>query len=153
MVSVSALSYCDYNEHIHLYVCWNASSGWDIHDQLYSRELLISNKTNGYRDVIALIDLSTYRRIPWEDNVPFFLVSFLDPETKQPLCACPRNTLKRAIATASRQGWECFAGVEYEVKIEYTSISALDSRIPVFPIQWWFMVVRTQAFKPHWCCL
>ncbi|KAH8117377.1 glutamine synthetase/guanido kinase [Phellopilus nigrolimitatus] len=88
--------------------------GWDIHDQIYSRELLISNKSNGYRDVIASIDLSTYRRIPWEGNVPFFLVSFFDPDTKEPLCACPRNTLRKAIKKAEVKGWDCFAGVEYE---------------------------------------
>ena len=45
-------------------------SGWDIHDQVYSRELLISNKSNGYRDILAVIDLSTFRRIPWENNSP-----------------------------------------------------------------------------------
>ncbi|THH07300.1 hypothetical protein EW145_g3481 [Phellinidium pouzarii] len=88
--------------------------GWDMHDQVYSRELLISNKSNGYRDVIASIDLMTYRRIPWEGNVPFFLVSFLDPETKEPLCACPRNTLRKAVKKAEAKGWDCFAGVEYE---------------------------------------
>lgn len=93
------------------------NSGWDIHDQTYSRELLISNRGNGYRDVIAKIDLSTYRRIPWEGNVPFFLVSFLDPETKEPICACPRGTLLRAMKRAELRNWECVAGVEYEVSI------------------------------------
>jgi len=44
----------------------------------------------------------------------FFLVSFLDPETREPLCACPRSTLKKAVATAESKGWECFAGVEFE---------------------------------------
>ena len=92
-------------------------SGWDIHDQTYSRELLISNRGNGYRDVIASIDLSTYRRIPWEGNAPFFLVSFLDPETKEPICACPRGTLLRAMKKAETRGWECVAGVEYEASI------------------------------------
>jgi glutamine synthetase len=91
------------------------SSGWDIHDQVYSRELLISNRGNGYRDVLAIIDLSTYRRIPWENNVPFFLVSFLDPDTKAPLCACPRGLLKTTVDRATSKGWEAVAGVEYEV--------------------------------------
>lgn len=51
-------------------------SGWDMHDTVYPNELLISNRANGYRDLLAVIDLTTYRRIPWENNVPFFLVSF-----------------------------------------------------------------------------
>ncbi|EED85272.1 predicted protein [Postia placenta Mad-698-R] len=88
--------------------------GWDIHDTVYSRELLISNRANGYRDLLAIIDLSTYRRIPWEHNVPFFLVSFLDPDTKEPICADPRGVLKQVVERAGSKGWQCYAGCEYE---------------------------------------
>jgi glutamine synthetase len=91
-------------------------SGWDLHDVVYSRELLISNQANGYRDILASIDLSTYRRIPWENNVPLFLVSFLDPDTKEPICACPRGVLKKAVEKAEKSGWQCYAGVEFEVR-------------------------------------
>ena len=90
-------------------------SGWDIHDTVYSRELLISNRANGYRDLLAVIDLSTYRRIPWEDNVPFFLVSFLDPTTRQPLTIDPRGILRITMERAEEIGRQCIAGVEYEV--------------------------------------
>jgi glutamine synthetase len=82
---------------------------------VYSRELLISNRANGYRDIVASIDLSTYRRIPWENDVPFFLISFFDPDTKQPLSVDPRGTLRSVTERASTMGWECYAGVEYEV--------------------------------------
>ncbi|KZT71303.1 glutamine synthetase/guanido kinase [Daedalea quercina L-15889] len=88
--------------------------GWDIHDTVYSKELLISNRANGYRDLLASIDLSTYRRIPWENNVPFFLVSFLDPDTKQPICADPRGVLKQVVDRAANKGWQCYAGCEFE---------------------------------------
>jgi len=88
--------------------------GWDINDGVYSRELLISNKKNGYKDIIASIDLSTYRRIPWENNVPFFLVYFLDPVTGQPLSVDPRGILKITMERAEKMGRQCFAGVEYE---------------------------------------
>lgn len=90
-------------------------SGWDLHDTVYSRELLISNSGNGYRDLIAAIDLSTFRRIPWEKDVPFFLVSFLDPETKEPVSVCPRSVLKKLVGKAEQSGWQCIAGMEYEV--------------------------------------
>ncbi|KZO97902.1 glutamine synthetase/guanido kinase [Calocera viscosa TUFC12733] len=90
--------------------------GWDMHDTVYPKELLISNKANGYRDLLAKIDLSTYRRIPWEGDVPFFLVSFLDPETREPLFADPRSVIKKAMDQASSKGWECMAGAEYEVR-------------------------------------
>lgn len=88
--------------------------GWDIHDTVYPRELLISNRANGYRDIIASIDLSTYRRIPWENNVPFFLVSFLDPDTKEPICADPRGVLRQVVTKAQSKGWSAIAGCEYE---------------------------------------
>ncbi|OCK90005.1 glutamine synthetase/guanido kinase [Cenococcum geophilum 1.58] len=88
--------------------------GWDMHDQTYFRELKISNKENGYRDVIAVPDLSSFRRIPWENNMPFFLVSFLDPDTHASLSACPRSLLKRAVDKLAGNGLAAMAGAEYE---------------------------------------
>ena len=76
---------------------------------------MISNKANGYRDILASIDLSSFRTIPWENHVPFFLVSFLDPDTKQPIVVDPRGILKITTDRAGDAGYECFSGVEYEV--------------------------------------
>jgi glutamine synthetase len=84
--------------------------GWDMHDQTYFRELKISNAENGYHDIIAVPDLSTYRRIPWEDDVPFFLVSFFDPDTGKPVSACPRGLLKTAVEKLQTKGWGAMAG-------------------------------------------
>jgi glutamine synthetase len=86
--------------------------GWDMHDQTYFRELGVSNKENGYRDLIAVPDLSSFRRIPWENDVPFFLVSFLDPDTKSTLSACPRSLLKRAVDKLKDNGYGAMAGGE-----------------------------------------
>ncbi|KAB2570539.1 hypothetical protein BFW01_g11335 [Lasiodiplodia theobromae] len=88
--------------------------GWDMHDQTYFKELKISNAENGYRDVIAVPDLSSYRRIPWENNVPFFLVSFFDPDTKESISACPRSLLQRTVDKLKAQGMGAMAGAEYE---------------------------------------
>ncbi|RMZ83645.1 hypothetical protein DV738_g867, partial [Chaetothyriales sp. CBS 135597] len=88
--------------------------GWDMHDLTYFRELKISNKDNGYRDLIAKIDLASYRRIPWENNLPFFLVSFHDPDTQQPICACPRSLLRTTLAKVHDAGYGALAGAEYE---------------------------------------
>lgn len=84
--------------------------GWDQHDMTYYKELSISNKDNGYRDLVAIPDLRTFRRIPWEKNVPFVLVSFLDPDTRQPVCACPRGLLRNATAKAEAAGYRAMAG-------------------------------------------
>lgn len=88
--------------------------GWDMHDAPYTRELNISNKENGYRDLIAVPDLGSFRRIPWEDWVPLFLVNFLDPDTMEPLVACPRSLLKRTVDKIRKEGIKPMAGAEYE---------------------------------------
>ena len=83
--------------------------GWDMHDQTYFKELKISNKENGYRDIVAEIDLKTFRRIPWEDNVPFFLCSFREPEGGK-LSACPRSLLETAVEKIDKAGYGALAG-------------------------------------------
>ena len=84
--------------------------GWDMHDLMYTKELKVSTKENGYRDLIAKIDLASFRRIPWENNVPFFLVSFHDPDTDEPLMACPRSLLKRQLDKLGKEGYGAMAG-------------------------------------------
>ncbi|KAI1824965.1 hypothetical protein F4861DRAFT_530577 [Xylaria intraflava] len=88
--------------------------GWDMHDLLYMNELKISNKENGYHDLIAVPDLNSFRRIPWEDDIPFFLVSFFDPDSKAPVCADPRGLLKTTVDKLRQKGYDAMAGVEFE---------------------------------------
>jgi glutamine synthetase len=94
--------------------------GWDMHDQTYFRELAISNKENGYRDLIAIPDLSSFRRIPWEDNVPFFLISFHDPDTNSSLSACPRSLLKRTVEKLAKNGYGAMAGGQHDWELPHT---------------------------------
>jgi glutamine synthetase len=93
--------------------------GWDMHDQTYFKELAISNKENGYRDLIAIPDLSSFRRIPWENNVPFFLISFHDPDTNETLSACPRSLLKRAVEKLEKEGYGAMAGGTFKHSFHY----------------------------------
>ncbi|CCU82270.1 glutamine synthase [Blumeria hordei DH14] len=88
--------------------------GWDMHDRMYSKELKICSARNGCNDILARPDLSTFRRIPWEDNIPFFLVTFIDPVTVKPIIACPRGLLKCTINNLKTQGIQAMAGVEIE---------------------------------------
>lgn len=83
--------------------------GWDMHDQTYFKELKISNAENGYRDIVAKVDLSSFRRMPWEDNVPFFLCSFREPEGGK-LSACPRSLLETAVEKIEKKGMGALAG-------------------------------------------
>jgi len=83
--------------------------GWDMHDKTYFKELQVSNAGNGYRDITARVDLSSFRRIPWENDVPFFLVSFDDFDGGS-LSACPRNLLAKVAAKIQTTGMEALAG-------------------------------------------
>lgn len=94
--------------------------GWDINDSTYIRELLVSNKANGYHDILARIDLRTYRRLAWEKNMAFFLVEFYDPDLNNGetrLGACPRGLLESVTQKMEQhgEGWKCMAGSEFEV--------------------------------------
>lgn len=84
--------------------------GWDMHDQTYIKELKISNKENGYRDISAKIDLGSFRRIPWENNIPLFLLDFFDPDTWKSLSACPRSLLHRAVNKLKTHKLSAMAG-------------------------------------------
>jgi glutamine synthetase len=87
--------------------------GWDMHDMTYMRELKISNKDNGYHDITAVVDLKSFRRIPWENNIPFFLVSFIDPDTGESVSACPRSFLARQLDKLKEKGFGAMAGGMY----------------------------------------
>ena len=54
--------------------------GWDAADTAYDNATVTGWHT-GYPDAIATIDLHTFRQIPWENDLPFFLAEL--NETKQ----------------------------------------------------------------------
>ena len=51
--------------------------GWDANDLAYDNAQYTGWHT-GYPDAKARIDLNTFRKIPWENGVPFFLGDFVD---------------------------------------------------------------------------
>jgi glutamine synthetase len=88
--------------------------GWDMHDKTYIEELKVSNLENGYRDLIAVPDLQTFRRIPWENDIPFFFLSFFDPDTNEPISACPRGLVHTQLQKLKGHGYDAMAGYEIE---------------------------------------
>ena len=92
--------------------------GWDSGDQTYDNSSY-TGWQNGYPDAEVRIDLSTYRRIPWEDGRPFFLGDFVQPGTAgngvpEPLEVCPRQVLHRVIDRSRALGYEAQVGMEFE---------------------------------------
>jgi glutamine synthetase len=86
--------------------------GWDSQDQCYDNAQL-TGWQHGFPDALARIDLATYRTVPWDGGVPFFLGDFVAPDGG-PHPACPRQLLKRVLARAEKMGFAAMVGSEYE---------------------------------------
>ena len=86
--------------------------GWDSSDVAYDNATYTGWHT-GYPDAQARIDLNTFREVPWDDDVPFFLADFVD-EKEGPLGVCPRSLLKTVKAKAEKMGYRAFFSQEFE---------------------------------------
>jgi glutamine synthetase len=84
----------------------NVVFGWDSSDVCYDNVKYTGWHT-GYPDALAKIDLDTFRRVPWDDQTPFFLGDFENG-------VCPRQLLKSVIARCEKAGYRPSAGMEYE---------------------------------------
>lgn len=87
----------------------DAVVGWDSHDQLYDGAQLSGGHT-GYRDAPVSLDLSTVRRLPFEENTALVLGNFQGSYAE----ACSRTILKRVAERAQSLGFSATAALEYE---------------------------------------
>jgi glutamine synthetase len=90
----------------------NVVFGWDAADVCYDNSKY-TGWHSGYPDAEARLALETFRRVPWDDEVPFMLADFVDADGS-PLEICPRQTLKRVIAKAEARGFSPSVGCEFE---------------------------------------
>jgi glutamine synthetase len=86
--------------------------GWDSSDVCYDNSTL-TGWQHGFPDALARLDLDTYRRVPWDGSVPFFLGEFVKPDGS-PSPICPRQTLKRVLKRAAKLGVLPMCGMEFE---------------------------------------
>jgi glutamine synthetase len=86
----------------------SAIFGWDVHDELYETELEICSKKTGYADFIAVPDLASYRRIPWEDNIAFFLLEFYRDGKR--IAPDPRGLMKTVTEKLAANGTMAMSG-------------------------------------------
>jgi glutamine synthetase len=111
--------------------------GWDSGDQAYDNGAFTGWHT-GYPDAMAVIDPATFRRVPWEGGLPFFLADFRAGSagagtaeggggTKagvgsaagadgvgDALPVCPRGLLKKVVQQAAAEGYTAFFSQEFE---------------------------------------
>jgi len=93
-VAESGLGFCD------------VIFGWDSADALYDNASVTGWHT-GYPDAHATVDLSTYRRIPWEEATAAFLLDFEMPVS-------PRGVLQKVEQKARAMGFSVKCASEYE---------------------------------------
>ena len=86
--------------------------GWDMADQAYDNTSYTGWHT-GYPDAKVKLSLSSFRKIPWENDLPFFLGEFID-DAGNPLEVCPRQLLQKIIAQATESGFEAKCSQEFE---------------------------------------
>jgi glutamine synthetase len=91
----------------------NVVLGWDSSDVCYDNVRYTGWHT-GYPDAQVKLDLSTYRNVPWDGGVPFFLGDFVADDGAAPLPICPRQLLKKVVKRAADMGFSAAFGLEFE---------------------------------------
>lgn len=86
--------------------------GWDSNDAC-NNNIELTGWHTGYPDRPAKVDLSTFRTIPWQDNIPLFLADFSNPDGTG-LPACSRSLLKKISAECESMGYHPEFAQEFE---------------------------------------
>jgi glutamine synthetase len=130
--------------------------GWDSADVCYDNSSYTGWHT-GYPDAIASLDLSTARKVPWDNNIPFFLGDFCTSEGN-PLDICPRQLLKKVIAKAEKMGFKAFFGMEFEwfnfKETPHTLAEKLyTAPVPLTPGMFGYSILRSSLNQPFFNAL
>jgi glutamine synthetase len=86
--------------------------GWDSSDATYDN-VELTGWQSGYPDKLCYIDLETFRMIPWQDNVPFFIADYSGPKNVD-MSACPRTLLKKVVKQCDDMGYHAEFAQEFE---------------------------------------
>ncbi len=90
----------------------NVVFGWDMADVAYENSAY-TGWHSGYPDAPVRIDVTSFRAIPWENNIPFFLCELIDAPSNS-AAVCPRGLLKGLISQAEKAGFSPFFSQEFE---------------------------------------
>ncbi|MCV9387746.1 glutamine synthetase family protein [Reichenbachiella ulvae] len=118
--------------------------GWDSADKLYNKSS-ITGWERGFPDGIAKIDLESFRPIPWDNDVPFFLADYSAGDKME--AVCPRSLLKKIVTKAEGMGYFPQYALEFEWfnfhKSEANNQSALKPQPqPIFDGMFGYSLVR-----------
>ncbi len=120
--------------------------GWDMADVCYDNTDFTGWHT-GYPDAKARIDLSTFRKIPYENDIPFFLGEFIYDDGS-PSEICPRQLLKKVLNECQNMGFQPYFSQEFEwFNFEETPQSANEKGFhqlkPISPGMFGYSILRS----------
>ena len=126
--------------------------GWDSNDVLYDN-VKITGWHTGYPDQQCRIDLSTFRIIPWQDNIPFFIADF-SKEDSPGLAACPRTLLKKIASECCDMGYFPAFSQEFEwFNFNETPQSLHDKEFtkiqPITPGMFGYSIIRPALYADY----
>lgn len=126
--------------------------GWDCADVPYDNAILTGTHT-GYPDQLCFIDLSTFRRIPWQENMPFFIADF-NKKDGSDFAACPRSLLKQIATQCSDMGYVSKFSQEFEwFNFKETPQSLHDKEFtniqPITPGMYGYSVIRPSLYANY----
>ncbi|HET6995432.1 MAG TPA: glutamine synthetase family protein [Chitinophagaceae bacterium] len=126
--------------------------GWDAGDVTYDNVKYTGWHT-GYPDAPAVVDINSFRKIPWENDVPFFLCELKDEKGKS-ANVCPRQLLKRILNEANQQGYSPIFSQEFEwFNFAETPQSANDKHFrnltPLTPGMFGYSILRSSLENPY----
>ncbi len=125
--------------------------GWDSSDALYNSGNTLTGWHTGFPDRTCHLDLSTFRTIPWQHHLPFFLADFSqEPGTAD--AACSRSLLKRVVASADEMGFVARFAQEFEwFNFDETPTSLSDKNYqqprPISPGMFGYSSLRPSQFS------
>ncbi len=130
----------------------NVIVGWDASDTLYDNVKYTGWHT-GYPDCPAVLDINTFRKIPWENDLPFFLGELTDTKGN-PAVVCSRQLLKKVVNDASKLGFSPIFSQEFEwYNFAETPQTANDKQFknltPLTPGMFGYSVLRSSLENPY----
>jgi glutamine synthetase len=125
--------------------------GWDAADVAYDNVSYTGWHT-GYPDAPVKLDPDTFRKIPWENDVPFFLGEILDPKG-EPGYVCPRQLLKKVHSDLNKHGFSAYFSQEFEwFNFQETPQSAKQKEYknltPISPGMFGYSILRSTLNNP-----
>lgn len=130
--------------------------GWDSADAAYDNGTYTGWHT-GYPDAPTRIDLSTFRKIPWENDLPFFLGDLGD-DAGQGAYVCPRQLLAKIVSDAEQAGFKTLMSQEFEwFNFRETPQTANDKKFagltPLTPGMFGYSILRSSLNNPFFADL